>query len=427
MNARFLTTFSVALNLALAAGVFHFVQKRSAPAQVARSVPLAAVAGPVATNAEMNTPDNIPAQSAEAFRWSQIAAGDFKTYRDNLRAIHCPEPTVRDIILAEISEQFLQKRRVILAAAQSRFWELAAAGEKNLQGEWEKPMEALQKERDKQIEDVLGGDDAPDETARDLRANRREQRYAWLPAEKRDQLVALEEKNRQQLDELLKAANQNGQRKLNTEEEQARRQALQQELDDARKQLLTPEEFSEYTLRNSSGARWAASLSGFEPTENEWRAVAGLQTELQKARSELGGAQLADAERASRASEMQTVLTQTIKETLGAERFAQYELAGDGDYQQTRRITKRYSLPDSVARQASEIQKAVVASVNQVRANQSLSPEAQQSALVAIRQETERALTEVLGQKVFGTYREYNSGWLQQLGQVKTSVTPTDE
>jgi hypothetical protein len=124
---------------------------------------------------------------------------------------------------------------------------------------------------------------------------------------------------------------------------------------------------------------------------------------------------------------MQTVLNQTIKETLGAERFAQYELAGDGDYQQTRRITKRYSLPDSVARQASEIQKAVVASVNQVRANQSLSPEAQQSALVAIRQETERALTEVLGQKVFGTYREYNGGWLQQLGQVKTSVTPTDE
>lgn len=426
MNARVITTFSVALNLALAAGVFHFVQKRSAPAPVARPVPLAAVAGPVTTNAEMNTPDPVPAQSAEAFRWSQIAAGDFKTYRDNLRAIHCPEPTVRDIILTEISEQFLQKRRVILAAAQSRFWELAAAGEKNVQGEWEKPMEALQKERDKQIEEVLGGEDAPDETARDLQANRRDQRYAWLPEEKRKQLVALDEKRREQDQALSAEVSQRSDYKLTVADE-ARKKAWDDELAAARKQLLTPEEFQEYTLRYSSGAHWAASLSGFEPTENEWRAVAGLQTEFQKARSELGGAQLADAERASRASEMQTALNQTIKETLGAERFAQYELAGDGDYQQTRRITKRYSLPDSVARQASEIQKAVVASVNQMRANQSLSPEAQQSALVAIRQETERALTEVLGQKVFGTYREYNGGWLQQLGQVKTSVTPTDE
>jgi hypothetical protein len=426
MNARFLTTFSVALNLALAAGIFHFVRQRSAPAPAARPVPLAAVAGPVATNAEMNAPDHVPAQSAEAFRWSQIAAGDFKTYRDNLRAIHCPEPTVHDIILAEISEQFLQKRRVILAAAQSRFWELAAAGEKNVQGEWEKPMEALQKERDKQIEEVLGGEDAPDETARDLQANRRDQRYAWLPEEKRKQLVALDEKHREQDQALSAEVSRRSDYKLTVADE-ARKKAWDDELAAARKQLLTPEEFQEYTLRNSSGARWAASLSGFEPTENEWRAVAGLQTEFQNARSELGGAQLADAERASRASEMQTVLNQTIKETLGAERFAQYELAGDGDYQQTRRITKRYSLPDSVARQASEIQKAVVASVNQVRANQSLSPEAQQSALVAIRQETERALTEVLGQKVFGTYREYNGGWLQQLGQVKTSVTPTDE
>ena len=114
-----------------------------------------------------------------------------------------------------------------------------------------------------------------------------------------------------------------------------------------------------------------------------------------------------------------------IKAAIGAERYAQYQLSTDTDYQQTLRIIKRYDLPDSVALQAHQMQQTAIDGANQIRANPNLSPETKQTALAAIQQETERSLNAKLGQKVFGTYQKYNGEWLKQLGQMKPGLTPT--
>ena len=50
--------------------------------------------------ADSSPPPGLP------FRWSQIASEDLKIYRDNLRAIGCPELTVREIMRAVINELF---------------------------------------------------------------------------------------------------------------------------------------------------------------------------------------------------------------------------------------------------------------------------------------------------------------------------------
>src|SRR6266540_412681 len=41
-----------------------------------------------------------------SFHWSQIEASDYPTYIANLRAIGCPEETIRDIVTADVASLF---------------------------------------------------------------------------------------------------------------------------------------------------------------------------------------------------------------------------------------------------------------------------------------------------------------------------------
>ena len=53
-------------------------------------------------------PQQVP---PERFDWRQIEASDYPAYIANLRAIHCPEQTVRDIITADVANLFARHRR----------------------------------------------------------------------------------------------------------------------------------------------------------------------------------------------------------------------------------------------------------------------------------------------------------------------------
>jgi len=55
-----------------------------------------------------------PAPQAPAkFNWRQLESEDFSTYIANLRAVGCPEQTVRSIVTAEVAAQFEEERQAI--------------------------------------------------------------------------------------------------------------------------------------------------------------------------------------------------------------------------------------------------------------------------------------------------------------------------
>ena len=116
---------------------------------------------------------------------------------------------------------------------------------------------------------------------------------------------------------------------------------------------------------------------------------------------------------------MQSNFVNSVQEALGSDRFAQYQLANDDQYQALRNVAQRYGLPDSVAAQGLNVQQTAQAAANQVRANSNLSPEDQQAALNAIQQETEQTLSQILGVKVLSTYKEYGGDWLTGLSQTE--------
>jgi hypothetical protein len=429
MKSRLFIWLSLGLNLVLLATVCHFALRRPVAKPAPREVRMMPVNEPGATTeAETNSESVVTDPGVEAFSWTQLTSTDFKVYRDRLRAIGCPEETVRDIILAEINEKFRPRRAEIVAGVQGRFWEISAKGKDALK-EWEIPLKQLDEERQALIEEVLGTSLEDEQLTRQRQTRSREKRYAWLPAEKQGQLVELELES-QKRTQAVWAEIRKRQNAEPTEADNQKFKALEDELMAARQKLLSPEEFLEYRLRDSSAGNWANRLPGFETTETEWRAVAQLKLEhqeaLQKMAPELdeafmnrygkGESDARDAKEVRR--QMQAELDATMKSTLGPERFAEYELASNSDYQQTKRIIDRYQLPETLAKQAYELQRTAATHAQATLADANLSATARASALAAIRQETERALATTLGSKVFNTYQEYHGDWLKQLDQI---------
>jgi hypothetical protein len=204
-----------------------------------------------------------------------------------------------------------------------------------------------------------------------------------------------------------------------TQEDEDRLQKWQQDFDEAEKKLLTPDELAELQLRESDVADWAGSLPGFNPTEDEWRSLTGLRSQYEESQRELGNADLTDEERTARQNELQANFDKALKDMLDPDRFAQYQLANNDQYQALHNVTQRYGLPDSVAAQSLGMQQSAQAAADQVRANTNLSPEARQAALNAIQQETEQALSQILGPNVLSTYKEYGGDWILGLSQTE--------
>ena len=406
--------FSLVLNVALAAAIILSAKNRPVPAR-----PPAAETSVADTIRQSPAPVDDSPLPGLPFHWSQIASENLKIYRDHLRAIGCPEPTAREIIRAVINERFGAQRRNLLAPLEDRYWDMVMREELVRrqaipQSEWGRELTALAAERQRLIVDVLGSDALAAEAGQPTRRAALELRYAWLPQEKRDRLIDLEEKYQQQL--VGWAANL-GLRPYgaSTDEDGNRLQEWQKEFDESEKQLLAPEELAELHLRESDAADWAGSLPGFDPSEDEWRAMTKLRSELDEGQSPPGGPELTEEERMARQSELQANFDRTLKEILGPDRFAQYELANNGQFQEVRNITQRYGLPDSVAMAAFEIQETALASARQVAENPDLSPETRLATLTSIQQEAERTLSGTLNAEVFSTYKEYSGDWLKDL------------
>lgn len=424
MNARLLIVISLALNVVLGGWLVRRATS-AAPAPVPRIPRLPIVTEPAPgvpgeTNIATATPQIIDAD----FHWSELVAEDFKLYRDHLRAVGCPEATVRDIILSEIDEHFLQRRKALLADAQRRFWEVASRGERAIKKEWEEPLDKLSDARKQLITDVLGEDPEDEQRIKANQTSRLERDYYWLPEEKRAQLVALETRHQQQVEDYWKEMREHGPDYRPNETESKRLDQMQKDFETARKELLGPEAYDEFRLRHSNAGGWAGRLEAFDITEAEWRAVAKLRMKYDEAIEQKPEPELTSDDAAQklaaarRRSELNSALEDSIKQTLGEARYDEYRLAQDHDLQETRRITQRYGLSEDVTRQAHQMQRTAMAEAAQIRKNPSLSAEARQAQLAAVRQETERALAETLGGRVFSTYQEYHGAWLPRLEEI---------
>jgi len=246
-----------------------------------------------------------------------------------------------------------------------------------------------------------------------LDENYEERMYGFLPAEKQDQLRALQSKYDDLEQEIYTRSKG---MLLDEDQEQLRRIEKQRESELA--QVLTPEELEEYQLRNSSTANsMRAQMTGFQPSEEEFRKIFRLQKVFENEFSQAFDAtDDAQAQIKARAQQdAQDALNEEIKKTLGDKRFAEYQRAQDPDYRTLTQVADRFQLsPDVVNRvygmkQEAERQKAAL------EANTLITDEQRQAALAGIAKETERTLAPIMGPS-WSAYLKAGGNWIRNLG-----------
>jgi hypothetical protein len=157
---------SLVLNAGLLAGlifVIHGMNPGKPPAAATLSSGLK-VETPVATAAGLAPATPIqprveqPCAEPASFRWSQLQANDYHVYVKNLRAIGCPEPSVRAIVLADVQAVFrlrIQEIKKELANLDQSSWPAqvaAAQTEAALNGE----LKAMPDLAAAEVADLLG-------------------------------------------------------------------------------------------------------------------------------------------------------------------------------------------------------------------------------------------------------------------------------
>src|SRR5205085_4666670 len=347
---------------------------------------------------------NVLATLAGRINWASIESTNYHTYITNLRAIGCPEETVRDIIITDISKLFAKRRAALRAQLQPyKFWQTGDALQNDYSSnpELQRQLQELEKEQRTLVQELLGVDYRTEMNRYWLDENYEERMYGFLPPEKQDQLKALQAKYDDMEQEIYTRSKG---MLLDEDQEQLRRIEKQREAEFA--QVLTPEELEEYQLRNSSTANsMRAQMTGFQPSEEEFRKIFRLQkvfeNEFSQAFDVSDDAQSQIKARAQQ--DAQEALNEEVKKILGDKRFTDYQRAQDPDYRTLAQVADRLELsPDVVNRvygmkQEAERQKAAL------EANPQITDDQRQAALAAIAKETERSVAKEMG-PVFKSY-----------------------
>ena len=156
-------------------------------------------------------------------------------------------------------------------------------------------------------------------------------------------------------------------------------------------------------------------LAGFEPTEQEFLEIYKRRKAYDDEFSGgFGGPLNLKGEEKERQTAAEKALEEQVKTLVGGDRYADYTRSKDYAYQAMYRVADREGLGKEAALKVYDMKKAAEEQAKQLRADKSLAADQRTAALRAIRDETERSVKTIFGDKGFTTY-ERNNGtfWLK--------------
>lgn len=352
---------------------------------------------------------------AATFNWSNMESADYKAYITNLRAIGCPEETVRDIIIADVDKLFASRMQAGVASQKRewKYWEPDPGEWSEVFGEekW-KQERAVEKEKRVLLKELLGID---------IKSERRkiaggedimDKRLHFLPVEKREQVKSLLEKFAEQEQNFREQALEQGgglsaEDRAELEKIRAARQA---EL----AKILSPQEIELFELWTSDAAIAARhALGGLDdPGEKDFLAI----YKSRKRFEEKFNSEFIDLEDPATREKLEKATTETedqIKAQLGEERYAQYQRGKDHDYRQLAELSRRYNLPPETSGKVYDVRKSAEHQTIKIQADESLSEEKRKSLIEEIRQSAGKTVQKLLGEEAYKHYRRTESaGWL---------------
>ena len=396
MRGRVVLSISLGLNVAMAALWWYIAR-----AVTARTDTLTATPPPADPGRAYKTSVVVRRQN---FTWDEIESADYATYISNLRAIGCPEATIRDIIVADVNQLFARRRATEVVGAEQQWWRsepdpdaTQAASEK---------LKALEAERRTLLTTLLGSEwessyypypahpgspplDGPilgalppgtKQAVRDVESRAAERRQAYLDA-------------------LQKEGKQTDPAELARLRQQTRSELAQ---------VLGSEQLEEYLLRYSSNATALRNeLHGMPLTPDEFRNLFRLTDSMDQQLQLLAGSD--DAASLKHRQELEQQRDQAIQQVLGPDDYKKYGLLQDPVYRDTQTVARQSGVPSDKILPLYKINRETEREQQSIRDDATLTAEQKEQRLEAVQLAQQNALRKLLGGEIYQRILQQNT------------------
>jgi uncharacterized damage-inducible protein DinB len=394
MRGRVLLWVSLGLNIALAVMLVRFSPEDTHRSD--RNAVLAVTPQPVGAARSLRTNVVVRRQN---FTWDEIESADFPTYIANLRAIGCPEATIRDIIVADVNQLFARRRATEVVTAEQKWW-LSEPDPEVTQQASEK-LQTLDAERRTLLSTLLGPDwessyypypaypDTPPLDGPVLGALPPRTKQAVRDIESR-----ATERRQAYLDSLQKEGRQPDPAELAKMRQQTRADLAQ---------ALSPEQLEEYLLRYSNHASsLRGELHGIANTPDQFRALFRLTDGIDQQLQLLSGTN--DTAIVVRRQELEKQREQVLQQTLGTDDYKQYKLLQDSLYRQVQEVAQQAGTPADKIVPLYEISRATEQERQRIRDDGTLSDEQKEQALETVQAAQRNSWRKLLGDAFYQRY-----------------------
>ena len=392
MRARFWLIISVSFNLFLAAFLYVAMQPLR--------VPILPVPPPL-NNLVVKT--NVLVRR-ENFTWEQVQSTNYATLIKNLRAIGCPEQTIRDIVASDVNRIYARRRVTEVDYPNYQWWKstpdplLAEVAAEKLQ--------SLEAERRDLLTGLLGA--GWDAESKELIAARAGITLTGpilgdLPAAVKQAVLNLVAAAQKKIE-----AYQEDQRLQGKAVDPVEMVRLREEPLVPLASLLEPEAYDEFVLRYSPAAQQLRDMM---------RTMALTREQFHDLFTALSGVigqpvffyAGSDPALLKQQQQLVTQSEAVIKTTLGAA-YAAYQLNQDPVFRSSQALAQQLNLSAGVVLPIYQIDRATQAEMNRIRGDDTLSNDEKVEAMAQTQVQEQQSLEQLLGPDAFDR-------WLQAQGQ----------
>lgn len=278
-----------------------------------------------------------PGDGAPATPWAGIESDDLRQLMANLRAIGCPEPTIRDIVVFRVCRSY-RARLLAAEAAADQSWDYTRNQGHAEWSERNARRRDLRDEMDAELDALLGRSFGSHGVGATMLGFADPQATDFLPIAKRKALRELESRYRRLSDGLTTDRSLG----LLDAEGAARLVELRRQQQAELTQLLSPEEAEEYLYRESPAAQYVRRRLPSAKSEAEFRRIVKVAAELgmdPDAGNDFAsrfGQEPADPELARAEAGREAAFQQRLEEVLGKERRAEQETEREAEAERAR-------------------------------------------------------------------------------------------
>lgn len=405
--ARALLILSILANVTFAA--WWFTRANVAPqataSKISQTAPL-----PILSPASAQTAADTAVSSDT---WAKLSAESDKDYAENLKAAGFPPNLVRALLTARIRSRHKSELDSLRRDSARVYWRSEDYVDRGSAAETAKQRRAVLAQITAELKSAMGTDY---ESLAGWDRAQRTKTYGALPREKTEALTALttdyQELERQIYDQ---------QRMLALPEDRAQLALLKEEKRADLDALLTPAEQREYELRSSQSAvNTRYKLKHFTPTEDEFRLLASIQIESDKA---LETALLLAEKPEQLRQEAEARVEAQMLAALPPQRAAEFKLTANETYDGTVYFLKRFNYEPALARELVTAQRSIEQRAAALRSQSQLSETQRAAELAALYREAKGKLSSHLGPAALATYEKQSStgGWLKKLQPTATA------